>query len=354
MNNNHIEKIYKRDHSKNNTFVIGADIGGTNSNIGIFEIQDEKPILLRSLHYKSQTITNFTLLFMEVIEYTKKMEIHIDVLCIAAAGVVSEYREFVRPTNLQTKINIKEIQKQTGISCVYLANDFEVIRYGIPCIDQNSLIEIKKGILRPQANQAILGAGTGLGKCIMIWEKDREMHVSSASEGGHSDFAAQNSSDVDLINFIQKKEPEINPISWEDILSGNGIKRLYEFFQVICKEACDINAPKPDEIFAARHSNVVAQKTVEYYAASYARCARNFALESLSFGGLFIAGGIAAHNIELFKTSWFLDHFTRNHKQKEILEEIPITIIGDYNVSLYGAALYGLKEAVCRKNNPTK
>lgn len=354
MNNNRIEKIYKRDYVKNSTFVIGADIGGTNSNIGIFEIYDDKPLLLRSLHYKSQTITNFTLLFMEVIEYTKKIEIQIDVLCIAAAGVVSEYREFVRPTNLQTKINIKEIQKQTGISCIYLANDFEVIRYGIPSIDQNNLIEIKKGILRPQANQAILGAGTGLGKCISIWEKDRELHVSSASEGGHGDFAAQTSLDFELINFIQKKESDINPVSWEDILSGNGITRLYEFFQIICKESCAITAPKPDEIFAARHSNAAAQKTVEYYAQMYARCARNLALESLCFGGLFIAGGIAAHNIELFKTSWFLDHFTKNHKQKEILEEIPIMIIGDYNVSLYGAALYGLKETACKKNNATR
>src|ERR1700731_1348481 len=107
MNNNHIEKIYKRDYFRQHSFVIGADIGGTNSNIGIFEIQNEQPILLRSLHYKSQVITNFTLLFMEVFEYTKKMEITIDILCIAAAGVVSEYREFVRPTNLQAKIDIK-------------------------------------------------------------------------------------------------------------------------------------------------------------------------------------------------------------------------------------------------------
>jgi len=347
--NNRIEKIYKREYLKEHQFVIGADIGGTNSNIGIFEIKDELPILLRSLHYKSQTITNFTLLFMEIFEYTKKMEIRVDILCIAAAGVVSEHREFVRPTNLQTKINIKEIQKQTGIDCIYLANDFEVISYGIQCIDQHNLIEIKKGIVRPKANQAILGAGTGLGKCIMIWEKSREMHISSASEGGHGDFAAQIALDFDLINFIKKKEPEIDPVSWEDILSGNGIKRLYQFFQMRFKESCDITGPKPDEIFAKRDSNEAAQETVKYYAEIYARCARNFALDSLCFGGLFIAGGIATHNIELFKTPWFVDHFTNNHKQKEILEEIPLTIIGDYNVSLYGAALYGLKEASCAK-----
>src|SRR5262249_53426212 len=161
----------------------------------------------------------------------KQMDIIIDMLCVAAAGVVSEHREFVRPTNLQITINIQEIQKNTGIRCIYLANDFEVISYGLKNIDPTSLIQVKKGIVRPQANQAIVGAGTGLGKCIMIWEKDRNMHVSSASEGGHADFAAQQKEDFELINFIQKQEPHLMPISWEDVLSGNGIKRLYHFFQ---------------------------------------------------------------------------------------------------------------------------
>lgn len=331
------ERMYSVKERLYTSYIIGADIGGTNTNIGIFGVVEENFFLLRSFHYRSIHITNFSTIFAEVIEYLKKLQISIERICIAAAGVVHDKRDHVKPTNLSVLINIAEIQVTTGIKTIILANDFEVINYGIKHVAKEMLVQVKSGVYEECAHEAILGAGTGLGKCII------NQSSVLVSEGGHADFAAQSQRDFDLITFIQKREGGLFPISWEDVLSGSGIERIYQFFLLECLGYCDIQGPRPDEIFAQRHTNQAAQKTVQYYAELYARCARSFALDALAFGGLYIAGGIAAKNLAMFQTDWFLKSFIQNHKQHDILAAIPITVIADYNVSLYGAAEFAMR-----------
>lgn len=331
------EKIYPSKDIKYTATVIGADIGGTNTNIGIFAFSSGKPILLRSIHYKSAEITDFTAVFVEIIHYLASLSISIEKMCIAAAGVVREKRDRVKPTNLSVEINIADIQQATKIKHILLANDFEVISYGLKHVAKEMLVVVKEGNADPLGHQAIVGAGTGLGKCIILQE------CTLVSEGGHADFAAQIKKDLEFITFIQTREHRSTPVSWEHVLSGGGIERMYQFFLLECMGYCDIVGPRPDEIFASRHSNQAAGYTVRYYAELYARCARNFALDALALGGLFIAGGIAAKNVALFQTDWFLKPFTQNQKQQRILADIPITVIADYNVSLYGAVEFLLQ-----------
>jgi glucokinase len=96
------------------------------------------------------------------------MQLRLSLVCIAAAGVVSEKRDWVKPTNLPIEIHTRAISERTGIECVFLVNDFEVIGYGLSSISKKDLFHVHEGKKREKANQAILGAGTGLGKCIMI------------------------------------------------------------------------------------------------------------------------------------------------------------------------------------------
>ncbi len=338
------ENLYADTVPHNIECLLGADIGGTNSNFGIFHVQNNVPILLLSLHAKSQQVTDFPVLVHQVLLFVKQTYgITIKHALFAAAGVASPNKDQSKPTNLSYVIDASAIKKATGLSCVYVINDFEVIMYGLDFIAPKDLVLVKKGVALERATKAILGAGTGLGKCIMVWNSDRNRYMPVASEGGHEDVAVQTSLELELVEFIQKTEKRACNISWEDVLSGNGIQRMYQFFHARAnggQHAKREQVPHPDEIFQDRNNSKHSWDTFELYTTLYARCAKNFGLDVLARGGIYIAGGIAAKNLPMFELPQFAREFVNCGKLADLLEQIPIYVITDYNVSLYGAAAY--------------
>ena len=127
---------------------------------------------------------------------------------------------------------------------------------------------------------------------------------------------------------------------------------MYAFFKsrdsnAIVSEEIAAHGLHPDEIFNRRSADQHCWNTFQLYTTIYARCAKNFALDALALGGVYLAGGIAAKNLQLFEEPSFMQEFTDCGKQKEILKQIPIYVITDYNVSLYGAAQYLMVEDMC-------
>lgn len=338
---------------KNVPALLVADIGGTNSNFGIAQITDGDAKLLFSVHFKSQEITNFTDVVKDLLDYIKKKHaLEIKSACFAAAGVVTPKQNFCKPTNLNITIDAKDIIKQTELTCAFIVNDFEVVGFGVGRLAQKDLVEIQRGNEYKYGNKAILGAGTGLGKSILRWNYGDDRYLPVASEGGHTDFAAQTQLELDLIKFIQEREKYCCNISWENVLSGKGIKRIYAFFGHYKKyDKQDISlskdGPHPDEIFNSRHRDKRCWDTFELYAKLYGRCAKNWALDALALGGVYIAGGIASHNVDMFKLDVFLKEFSNCGKQQLFLKSMPIWVIGDYDVSLYGAIEYMRLEGKC-------
>ena len=333
--------------------ILVSDIGGTNSNFGIFQLLDGNYQLLFSLHAKSKEVTNFADLIAEVVSYVKdKYNITLKRACLAAAGPISEDRTFVKPTNLTVTLDTKEICKKADLECAILVNDFEVIGYGINRIDPKDLVAVNSGQPREFGHKAIMGAGTGLGKCIMFYNTAISRYVPITSEGGHADFAILHQRELDLTKYIQKYENWTCNISWEDVLSGNGIQRIYHFLRHSnqngsVNKQTSVHGPRPDEIFKSRFLDHYCWETFEWYTTFYARCAKNFALDALALGGIYIAGGIAAKNLEMFQLPAFKQEFFNCGKQAELIRQIPIYVITDYNVSLYGAAEYMMLEGLC-------
>jgi len=343
------ETTYVKEIPQNTVCILGADIGGTNSNFGVFVPKDGKPELILSIHFKSQKIKNFTQLVQDLLDYIKNAHgIYIFNACFAAAGVISANRDYCKPTNLHFALDKKDIEKETSIRCAIIVNDFEIIGHGIYATYPKSLVKVNEGFPRRHGAIAILGAGTGLGKCIMHWNETLNRYLPFPSEGGHADFSPQSPIEYELTEYIKAKKKNCN-VSWENVLSGKGISRLYDFFNKKNKEQKNTDVYlHPDRIFASRNINKSCFDTYSLYTILYARCAKNFALDALALGGVCIAGGIAAKNIELFKQKSFVQEFTNCCKQKDILKDIPVYVVTDYNVSLYGAAEFMLLERLCQ------
>jgi glucokinase len=340
------EKIIGCQIDDKKPLLLVADIGGTNSTFGVYQEQGDELQLLLILHTQSKMITDFTTVVTAVVdEVFKKFKKQIDRICIAAAGMISEDRDYVALTNRTFAIDIQAIKKATKVPMVLLANDFEVINYGIELVAPKDLVVINKGHARHFANRAIVGAGTGLGKSLLYWSQATERYESLPSEGGHADCSVQNQLELDLITFIHQKENRTDTISWEDLLSGYGIQRIYHFFkhrnnQVKSCKRLGEDGPHPDEIFKSRNLDEYAHETYQLYTKLYARCIKNVAFETLALGGIYITGGIAIHNVQLFQDPLFLQEFVDGGKLEDILRQVPLTVIADYYVSIYGAARF--------------
>jgi glucokinase len=340
------EKLYVKAIPEKGNFFLAGDIGGTNSNFGVLEISDKIPVLILSLHVKSKTVENYTSLVQMLCNYIKETyAITFKDACLGCAGIISENRTFCKPTNLEIIINAVEIKKITSLESILLINDFEAVAAGIDLIDPKSIIIIHKGKPKPGMHKASIGAGTGLGKVVLVWNSYFEKYVPCASEGGHADCVAYTSFEIELFKFIQQERTVECPISWENVLSGVGIQSIYKFLATQnsypntqwSKEIEQHNF-EPDKIsYYGKQNDQHCKDTFTLYTQFYARCAKNFVLEALALNGMYIAGGIAAKNISLFSEPFFLEEFQKCGKHSEVLKDVPLYVIADYNVSLYGA-----------------
>ena len=92
---------------------------------------------------------------------------------------------------------------------------------------------------------------------------------------------------------------------------------------------------------AASDGDKVCGDVIRLFVDSYARAAQSSALHYIPHGGLFLAGGIAAKNLKFIEEHGrFMEGFRLNYQvaTQAILSEVPVFVLKDYDISLYGAA----------------
>jgi len=353
----------KIDYNFSN-YVLGIDIGGTNTNLAIAGIYNKKPNLLFSHNYKTEKLDSIIPPIDSILTYSKNnFKIEVDFACIGAAGVVSSSNDFVQLTNAEWNISSNEIINKTSLSSVFIINDFQAIGYGLNLLNsenKDDIYTIRSGksnldILKP--TRAIIGAGTGLGKSILSYDENFNAYIPIPSEGGHSDFPIENDFEIQLVEFVKKLRNISQPLSYEEVLSGRGIESIYLFLRNKEKKnvtkytkEIDDSSDKTPLISKYRNVDETCKETFRLFTKFYARCAKNFVLDTLSRGGLYIAGGIAAKNKEVFLTNQFIDEFENALNRKDLLKEIPINVIVNYDVSLYGACYAAMYKLLSKKS----
>jgi len=331
------------------SFVLGADVGGTHIKIGIAGVKHENPVLLFSINFKSKDITDPHLIFMESLAYAKR-EFNISVCCgcIGAAGVISEDSEKARLTNLPWTIDCRIIREQIELSDLFVINDFQIMGYGINTVNPmntNDVLSIKPGAKDSlRSPRIVIGAGTGLGKCLLIFDEVRNRYAPLASEGGHADLPIYSSVEQDLVVFIQQRYGQSFPVTYEQVLSGEGLMNIYRFLSTQQTGHQDLLIQTPEDISKYRNDDMLCKKTFELFMNFYARCIKNYVLDTMALGGVFIAGGIAIKNSDLFQSSDFIDEMNNVFQRNDILRQVPVYLIRNPHVSLQGACLAAIEK----------
>lgn len=274
--------------------------------------------------------------------------------CFAIAGPV--VNNTAKLTNLPWRLDAKRLEQDLGISRVSLINDFVAVGYGVLGLDDRDLHVLQVG--KPCQNDpiAVIGAGTGLGNCFAIPEANGIRVFSS--EGGHADFAPRSELEFDLLKYLLAKH-DIPRISIERVVSGQGIASIYQFLRdrQFAAESADVGAAiaqweseigKSEKTVdpgatiaqaALKKCDRLSEQTMQMFVEAYGAVAGNMAVSLLPYGGLYVAGGIAAKILPLILEGGFMRAFTHKGRMDSLLEMIPVRLVLDDNVGLVGAAV---------------
>ncbi|HEY0158545.1 MAG TPA: glucokinase [Thermoanaerobaculia bacterium] len=297
---------------------LAGDVGGTKT---LLRVVDGTGASLVDGRYDSGSYATFDDLLRE---FMGRVEGRVDAACFAVAGPVYGGRAEV--TNVGWQIEEEALSRELGIGRVTLLNDFYAVALGVPLLRESDLLSLHRGRRDPHAPIAILGAGTGLGEAIVTRYGGR--HEVIATEGGHGDFAPQDEEQAGLFLHLHRIHGHV---SWERVISGMGLVNIFTFLggDELTPAAIAELADSGDA--RARHAFAIF---VDVYGAE----AGNMALRVLARGGVYLAGGIAAKNVDRFTDGRFVEAFVRKGRFRELMETIPVDLIVNEEVGLIGAA----------------
>lgn len=328
--------------------VLVCDIGGTNTRCALFEVDKNKQSIIFSLRVLTHDIAAFTDIVSQTLSIAQqKYNITVTKAVCAVAGCPTKNTDVWMLPNAAWNVVKKEILQKTSITSVILLNDFEAIGYSLEVLTERDLVRLNRATITKQENKVVLGAGTGLGKCIAAWNPLVKNYLVVSAQGAHADFPIHNQEEFGLIKFLQNKHNFHVPVRYEDFLSGRGIVDIYTFLEqtgIYAKTEyyCTIQKHNYDPAIITQYKNIDAccKKTFELFSAFYGRAAKNFAIEAGAFGGVYLAGGIVAKNPDIFDNGCFMTEFLNNDIFKELLKQTPVSIIMNQDAGLLGAARF--------------
>ena len=331
---------------------IACDLGGTKVLLGLYKsLEDGKPILIKKEKYISQDWNSFDSILETFLnnncdgnQFPKKA-------CFAIAGPIINNSSNL--TNLSWFIEGENIRNKFNLDTVELINDFAVLIYGIPFLNNNQYKTLQKGNNLNTKNNyfhTIVGAGTGLGIARgLIFPNKIEI---LCSEGGHNEFAPRSSKEWELKEWI-KSFLKLDRISSERIISGEGLTNIAEWrfsksdanyhpFKEILEASRDsqkLRKKIPAEICKISNQGDKLMREIENtWISAYASLLGDIAIHELCFGGLWIGGGTAPKHIKNFSSNAFMKHFCNKGRYKDIVKSIPVKVILDEEFGLHSAA----------------
>lgn len=298
--------------------IMTVDIGGTKT---LCALWDGKKLRTQQ-KYKTSAIDDFPRLLKEQAQGET-----IDALCLAMAGPVTDNK--LELTNTGQIIDLGQIKASfSQVPHVAFINDLEALGYSLAVLQEDQQQLFKEGAVQ-KGTKAVVSIGTGLGISAVTKEG-----IVLPSEGGHMEFAPQDSQQHQLLSELKKRYEHV---SLERLLSGQGIANLYSF--VTGKPLSDPSIVT-EKAFAGE---VQAVETMDLFTRLLGAVCGNFALTFLSFGGLYLGGGIMPKILPLLKKDIFQEAFCAKGRFQSWLETVPVFVILDEMAPSLGAAACGIR-----------
>ena len=312
-----------------------ADIGGTNSRFAIFEICADQLLCKNSVWLATAEFSSFSnLLGAAASGLNVDNFAVVDAAVIAVAGPVQQGK-FCKAPNISWDIEIDRIEKGLLPQQVILINDFVAQAYAT--VANNGVVakEVYPGVCNEQFPRVIIGVGTGLGKAALVpngicGSSSGLQHV--ASEGGHAGFCIESVDEMPFLEFVLSglDKPYVE---WEDVLSGRGLELIHRF---CCSEK------RSEKLSAMEISQRLkpGSATLELFAKFLGRMCRDFTLEFMARGGIYLTGGVLAKNPLVLRSNSFRQALLNLADDTVSIANIPVYLVDQEDSGLWGAANY--------------
>lgn len=291
-----------------------ADIGGTNCRLALCLWDHAHKTITQEITHPTASLTNS----MDLAHALMQLSATPDGIAIALAGQIQG--SCGRTTNANLVIDTNELQPFFPDIPIRLVNDFDAQAYATltcPCAC------IRPGNPLPHAPRGVIGPGTGLGSGQLRWITSSWQPI--AAEGGHMPFPFTPHERAIQDFFVHKIGRE--HISFEDVLAGAGLVLLHAFCTGESLDAKTIGT----------HFLKKPSQTQSLYARFLGRFCQSWMLASTALGGLWIGGGIAIQNQELFANPSFRAELVPTQRTPWTAT-IPISCFQTTRVGLIGAA----------------
>jgi glucokinase len=328
--------------------ILAADVGGTKSNLGLFEAAGggtSGAAGLNLVFERGYSTHDFpqsvAVMLLKFLQEAKRPASDVAAACVGIAGPVED-GVCVAEWLPWHRVDEKEVAAGVGIRGTRLINDMVATAWGVRAVKPEQLVTLNAGEKKEGRNVAVIAAGTGLGESALIFD-DGKYHALT-SEGGHTDWAPRNKAELDLFRFLLERSHRVTN---EHVICGRGLVNVYTYFKSL--ETGDAPAELPDSDKdagriareAAADPSSAAGKTMDLFVAAYGGRAGNLAMQVMATGGVYIGGGIAPKNLDRMRDGSFMRNFLdKGPLFRPILEKIPVHVVLEQRTALIGAAHY--------------
>jgi len=322
-------------------FVLAADIGGTCARFRLLEATQHG----RRTHHEAELPSGEFPGLSETVEHylsqlSRAERADIEGAWLGVAGPVQNKR--VRFTNLPWIAEADTLCAQLGLREVHLINDLEALAHAIPTLQNHQLMTLQPGTAGAAGPRVVIAVGTGLGVAALV--RNSTGHYSFASEGGHADFAPCNETQLELLHHLKAR---FEHVSYERVLSGNGLNSLYQFQLLKGERQADVQATplSPPQIVEAADygTDPEALAAIETFVETLGAFAGNVALQWLATGGLYLTGGVATQLHPYLTGPSFSAAFQNKGRMREMMTRIPVSLIMERHAGLEGISEMAVK-----------
>ena len=318
--------------------ILAGDIGATNARFGCFEGGEQ----VGSVELATSDCASADDLLANAVAALPQRRAAggaqgaFDACCLAVAGPVfaKDGDETARLTNAGLAFSRRGVAAAVRARKALLVNDMVAIGTAVDQLPGNRFEALREVPRRTSRVKGVLAAGTGLGVGVVVDGR------CLPSEGGHARVAPVGAFERELVAFTESElAAEGGVVTWEHYLSGTGVATLH-------RAVCSVwGAPPPT--LAAREvvrrgldgDDPVCETTVRTWTGLFATAAAGLAVMALTFGGVYLAGSVAAALAPALREEHFRRRFGEGAGAAELLADIPLFLSEDARIGVEGAHL---------------